>query len=661
MAVKHTFEELKLTDQLPSPPGVGMRVLELTRREDYAAQDIAEAIMADSALTGRLLKIANSALLSSAQPVTTINEATMRLGVSAVRNVALGLSLITANRNGRCAAFNYERYWAKSLGRALAAQAICRTRTGGSCSEAYVMGLLCEIGSLALASVYPEQYSHLLAEDGAGEKAALLQRERELFGITHNEVGAFMIEDWGLPRTNAEAVLAYAATGADAGSASPAAAELAAVLKSADVVAEVLLADPKSSAASIAGLMQALEAVGAQMGLDMVQISAFHEKISREFQDWVRVLKLPSHSVAELKVLREAAVMPKCPTIGEDACPHATTCPKVEAKCLGSGSMRILVASPEPVTLRIIQHALEREGHAVITAADGREALQAALEHNPQAVIADWTLSRMDGIELCRTLRSIEQGREMFYMLLTGSDDEQRIVQAFDAGVDDFIIKPLNPRMLLARLKSSQRVIDIKAARERDRREMSEQVKTLAIAKRRLNVEAKTDALTGVANRRSMIEALETEWTLSESSGAAMSVIMIDIDHFKKINDQHGHDVGDAVLCEVAKLLRRQLRQGEDVARFGGEEFLVLCPNASGEQAAVCAERMRHAIEHQVIRCGSFHGSVTASFGVAERTQATTDLYGLLKQADEAVYSAKADGRNRVRRASDVRVETKRA
>ena len=124
--IKKTFEELKLTGQLPSPPGVGMKILKLTQGEDFSADEIGRTIMADAALTGRLLKIANSAQSAGARPVTTVSEATMRLGVRAVRNVALGLSLISSYRTGTCSEFSYDRYWSLSLARAVAAQSISR-------------------------------------------------------------------------------------------------------------------------------------------------------------------------------------------------------------------------------------------------------------------------------------------------------------------------------------------------------------------------------------------------------------------------------------------------------------------------------------------------------------------------------------------------------
>ena len=154
--IRKTFDELKLTGKLPSPSGVGMKILQLTRGDEYSAEDIGRTIMADSALTGRLLRIANSAQIAPHEPIATVSEATMRLGLRTVRNVALGLSLLSTHRTGACQQFDYDRYWTSSIARAIAAQHLARSTGLALPAEAYVLGLIAEIGYLALATVYPE-------------------------------------------------------------------------------------------------------------------------------------------------------------------------------------------------------------------------------------------------------------------------------------------------------------------------------------------------------------------------------------------------------------------------------------------------------------------------------------------------------------------------
>ena len=205
--INNTFEELKLSGDLPSPSGVGMKILKLTQGEDFSTEEIGQTIMADSALTGRLLKLANSAQAGALEHITSVEEATIRLGISTVRNVALGLSLISANRSGQCMSFDYDRYWSHSIARAVAAQVLCRALRIGNPPEAYICGLLSQVGYLALASVYPEDYSTVLQSWKSRESSKLVAMERKRFGIDHREIGALMLGEWGLPEAFGDAGL----------------------------------------------------------------------------------------------------------------------------------------------------------------------------------------------------------------------------------------------------------------------------------------------------------------------------------------------------------------------------------------------------------------------------------------------------------------------
>jgi two-component system, cell cycle response regulator len=652
--IRQTFEELKLTNRLPSPPGVGMRVLEITRGEDFSADDIANAIMADSALTGRLLKIANSAQNGAGQPITTVSEATMRLGVRSVRNVALGLSLISANRTGGCEKFEYERYWSMSLARGVAAQAISRVKNVGSPSEAYVVGLLCEIGTLALASVYPREYATLLAAHPGLGVAAFGRFERETFEIDHCEVGTYMLEDWGIPQQQAEALLAYEGFGQLVSDEDRQANPMAGVLWAAQAIVEMLFADENAGADVWNGHAGRLESVRAYLDLEEHPFNDLCESISREWQEWNGILKLPKRSPLRLEQVSQRAggVQPGLePAPQAPAGEQLATLVGEEPK--GSPGLRILAVDDDPMSLKLLERTLRKAGHHVTCARDGREALQIALETNPQVVLADWMMPELDGLDLCRALRRIESGQDMYFLLLTGRDDEDRVVEAFEAGVDDYVAKPFNARILMARLKGGQRVIELKAKVDANHKTMMQQVAELGAMTRKLRTAALTDALTELPNRRYIMKRLEQEWDSADRTARPLSVIMIDIDHFKKVNDIHGHDVGDVVLKETANVLKGATRQGEEVARLGGEEFLVVCPNSSLAQARVCAERIRLSIERRVIQSGSFNRNVTVSLGVAERLPTTANHEALFKAADEAVYAAKNGGRNQVRCAGD--------
>ncbi|MEO6711394.1 MAG: diguanylate cyclase, partial [Planctomycetota bacterium] len=266
----------------------------------------------------------------------------------------------------------------------------------------------------------------------------------------------------------------------------------------------------------------------------------------------------------------------------------------------------------------------------------------------PHLVVTDWMMPEMDGIELVRTLRSSEEGRQMQVILLTGREEEARVIEAFDAGADEYMIKPLNPRILMARVRSVGRVVAMREQINQDAKKQHAQMAELAVLSRRMHMASLTDTLTDLPNRRHAMERLQQELAQSQRDGTPLSVIMIDIDFFKKVNDEHGHDTGDVVLREVARSLRGCIRATELVCRLGGEEFLVICPRATDAKARLIAERMRLASESNVIQQGTFARAITLSLGVAELDRNDPSVDRMLKVADERTYQAKQAGRNRV-------------
>jgi diguanylate cyclase (GGDEF)-like protein len=318
-----------------------------------------------------------------------------------------------------------------------------------------------------------------------------------------------------------------------------------------------------------------------------------------------------------------------------------------EARARHGTGLRILAVDDDPVSLRLISLHLTRAGHEVLRATTGREALLAALEHSPQMVITDWMMPDMDGLELCRTLRSTEECRGMYVIVLTGRDRESRAVEAFDAGADEYFLKPFDSKLLLARVRAGQRTIELREQVESDRRIQAQQVADMSVLNRKLEAAAMTDVLTKLPNRRFAMRRLEEDLGLALANETALSVVMIDIDCFKQVNDEHGHGMGDLVLRETANVLRSIVRREDTVCRLGGEEFLVICPGANLEQAAATAERMRRAVAHHVIGYG-YGRPVTISAGVAQREEGADTVDDLLRVADRRVYVAKAAGRDQV-------------
>jgi diguanylate cyclase (GGDEF)-like protein len=447
-------------------------------------------------------------------------------------------------------------------------------------------------------------------------------------------VASSLLEHWGLQRHFSRAVLFYEKD-TEAGETEEALSlDLTEVLRCAQLLAEAHVVAPAGAAGGAApgDPQRILEEV--RKGLGLAEEAA--RKLIASVQDALRErAAVPEGSPKAVVGAKEQSQ-----DVPLDHPPVASDRPEK--------GLRILAVDDDPTSLGILRRTLTQAGHTVQCASDGVEALQLAIETNPQAIVADWMMPRMDGVELCRTLRCIQMGREMYFLLLTGRDQEEQIVAAYDAGVDEYVTKPFNARILLARLRAGQRVMQLRDQVEAEGLVIAQQVRELGLINRMWSAAAKTDSLTGLPNRRFACDHLAEEWKNSTQSASPLTVMMIDIDQFKKVNDEHGHEAGDLVLTEVAQVLRTNVRTGEEVARIGGEEFLVICPNTTAAQAVIVADRLRKAVEVHEIRRPEFNLRMTVSLGVAERTSEMVRMDALLRAADSAVYTAKDAGRNRV-------------
>ena len=313
-----------------------------------------------------------------------------------------------------------------------------------------------------------------------------------------------------------------------------------------------------------------------------------------------------------------------------------------------AGALRVLVVDDDPLTLTLLVSVLrDALGHVVFSANNGNEGLALAVECQPQIVITDWLMPDLSGLELTRALRATEWGQKIYLVMLTSLDTEEEISAAFEAGIDDFLTKPVNARTLRARLRAAWHYVQLLEAWEHDRAQLKQFTAELAISNRRLEHAAMTDLLTGLPNRRAGMGALEKAWAASSRFEQAISVLVLDIDHFKRVNDTYGHAVGDKVLIEVAQQIQRAARKDDSVCRLGGEEFLMICRNTGLKPALLAADRLRRTIEALQINVGDNVIRSTVSIGVASREPQMADSDTLVNAADRALYRAKETGRNR--------------
>jgi len=298
--------------------------------------------------------------------------------------------------------------------------------------------------------------------------------------------------------------------------------------------------------------------------------------------------------------------------------------------------MRVLVADDDYGSRLVAQAAVEQSGHECIAAADGAAAWELYQRYRPQAVVSDLEMPGMDGLALCRAIREAESDSYTYLVLVTSHGSREAVVAGMNAGADDYMTKPLDPFTLHTRLLVAERVTSLHADLARYRAALAEQ--------------ARTDPLTKLRNRLTLAEDLEQLRKTSEHAGEQFSVVLCDVDYFKRYNDLYGHQAGDAALRAVADVLARQVRQSDGVYRFGGEEFLIVLPRQSPSGARAFMGRAFEAVrELEIAHSGNPPGMLTLSGGIAACTDShRVSVDTLLNEADLALYEAKASGRNRL-------------
>jgi len=296
---------------------------------------------------------------------------------------------------------------------------------------------------------------------------------------------------------------------------------------------------------------------------------------------------------------------------------------------------RILIVDDRPASCERIAAMLAKE-HAVEVEADPNQALFHAAEGNYDLLIVSLGLESFDALRLCSQTRSLDRTRNLPILVITEPDNNARMLRGLEIGVNDFLIRPIDTNELLARARSQVRKRRY-TERLRDNVQMSIEM-------------AITDALTGLFNRRYMESHLGTLIEQAAARGKPLSALVIDIDYFKAINDSHGHDAGDDVLRDFALRIKRSIRGIDLACRYGGEEFVIVMPETDMAVAAMVAERLRRRIAAEPfgIAQGARHVAVTISIGIAGFRGKDDTAASLLKRADQALYRAKLDGRNRV-------------
>jgi diguanylate cyclase (GGDEF)-like protein len=296
--------------------------------------------------------------------------------------------------------------------------------------------------------------------------------------------------------------------------------------------------------------------------------------------------------------------------------------------------MRILIAEDDHTSRMVLSGVLKKNGHEVVVTVNGVEAWQILQQTDaPRLVILDWMMPEMDGLEVLRLVRSLETDRPLYVIMLTSKGEKANIIAGLDAGANDYLAKPFDAGELRARIEVGRRMVEMQDALSESREILAHQ--------------ATHDLLTGLLNRRAILDRLHEELARARRYGDVLAVGMIDIDHFKQINDTYGHQAGDDVLCGFVQILSKSFREYDTIGRIGGEEFLVIAPIKPGTDCVSVFSRALLKVAESKITTRSGMLTVTMSIGVATATfEHSVDE--ILEAADAALYQAKNEGRNRI-------------
>lgn len=305
---------------------------------------------------------------------------------------------------------------------------------------------------------------------------------------------------------------------------------------------------------------------------------------------------------------------------------------------IDNSQVKILLVDDIRMNLEIAGKTLEREGYDLYIADNGFTALDLIHETDFDLILLDIMMPEMDGFETCRKIRQSKKNLDIPIIFLTAKADIDSIVTGFDLGAVDYIRKPFNFLELVARVKTH---VELKKSREEIRRKNLK----LKEAYDQLKIVAKTDPLTGLINRREMMERIEHEMARYERSNISFTLIIGDIDYFKKVNDTYGHECGDKVLASFSKIFKNNTRKQDSISRWGGEEFLLLLPDTNQDQGYLLAEKLRTIIERTGFYKDSVKIQLTITFGVST-IRAGQTVNELISEADEALYEGKRRGRN---------------
>ena len=624
------YEELKASGRLPSPGGVALSIIKLLQQDDYRIEDVSHLVQSDPAIAGCILKFANGVALRQGRPIVSLPKAVFALGAFRVRDLVLGFSLLQSGSGASCGTFDLDRFWSRSLATAIANQELAFYVQIAS-EENFTLGLLSGVGELSMAALFPDAYGEIAAR--AADLDELVSLEREFFDIDHREICAALLAEWGLPEVLVSAAFFHEELDAAGFSEGLRTQLLTLSLHFARKLAEICLASEQMRW----GMLSSLVTVGARLGIGSDDLTRLADRIVASWQEWGHTLKIQTRSLPPF-----SEILASAPPIFQEKRKGALGPDASQART------KVLLIGQDHDGAAGFASLLDSAEWEISEARSCEEGLLCALRESPRIAVCDLDLPPEGAAQFCRRIRENAALRDVFIIVVAPGEEGLRLNQAFEAGADDFLTQPLSEHAILMRLRNAQSMLLLREEIRRERRGLVNSADNWAKGRRKLLQSAMTDPLTRLPNRRHGEDFLSLEWTTARHCGRPLACLMLDIDFFKRINDKYGHGGGDAVICQLVSLVKGCLRSEDLAFRYGGEEFVVICPGANLQTAASMGERIRHAVEIASFSLGEGDIPVTVSIGVGVQHAGHETYEDLLNDADRALYLAKQSGRNRV-------------
>lgn len=298
-------------------------------------------------------------------------------------------------------------------------------------------------------------------------------------------------------------------------------------------------------------------------------------------------------------------------------------------------SYLIMVVDDISQNLYILEQILNTAGYDTTFCTSGQQALDRLAVTRPDLILLDLMMPHLSGLDVCQAIRANPAHRDLPIIFITASNEQDHLLAAFEHGANDYITKPVYALELLARVKTH---LSLRQSQQ-----------DLKIAYQQLERLALIDPLTDVANRRFLSDAADSEFRRADRYGSVFAAMMVDLDHFKAVNDTYGHQTGDECLKLIAQTLKKLLRDVDHIGRYGGEEFMIILPETDLDQALVLGERLRHHVVHLCPKINERVVNLSISVGISVYHKADRSIQDVLRRADNALYEAKSAGRNCVR------------